>query len=118
MILVIHSLVPHLHQEDSNAVEIVDQSFSIDNLFDFITSLFNTDIGDGHLDHFNKSNGLDFNFNSIVAAFVPSNVISIYAFESEYKPTIKLIINYPVEVPILNDIYKNIAVLRGPPILS
>ena len=113
--LLLHNLTPHIHGEELLNLAQTENS-SDESLLDWLTDLFQTDLGEGHLECFSVEKDqlldLDFSINDFQPDFFFFEKIN--PFQIDEFPII-LLGSFHFEPPVLKDRSVQSTGLRGPP---
>ena len=119
MIIFLHSVVPHVHHDQISDAQHEEEHLSADSWKDYIKLIFHTDLGDGHLEHFNSADGLDL---QLITAPV---VIPVCGIVIEHRLLVSSELRYIVnngfidhDDPLPAKYFNSPSPLRGPPFIS
>ena len=78
--MLLHSILPHAHHDEMSHPEHSTSHQEADNLIDYLELIFHTDVGEGHLEHFETGQGLDFNIVSNITTVAILDIVTEHLF--------------------------------------
>jgi hypothetical protein len=113
----LHSIIPHHHHDHLSVEDHKFEHETADNILDYLELLFHLDMGEGHLENFQSTDGnhLDIQFQYDLG---PLNLVEIvYCLNADIKSDLSARSFFPSDrIPIPPK--KSSLSLRGPPSIS
>lgn len=78
LIVLLHGLVPHQHHNELSYDQDAVQHASANDLQDYLELVFHIDMGDGHLDHFENVDGIEFDVKAVAINLTCFSTVSQY----------------------------------------
>lgn len=113
--MLLHSIVPHIHHDATQAAQHEIEQKSAHEILDILELMFHVDMGEDHLENFQSANGFDLDLKAglqLHSLFNFCLISDIYDITISDDFTTR---DFPDDVPIPLSILSAPLDLRGPP---